>query len=119
KKRLGGDCLNYGCVPSKSLIHVARVVQEAKDAAKFGLVHAQYHVDMAKVSAYIQGVIGRVAEGEKVYTEGVTVKFGSISFKSATELTLNGESFNSRSTLIATGSSPAVPEVEGLAETGY
>src|ERR1700694_4515232 len=72
KERLGGDCLNYGCVPSKSMIHVARVVQQAKDAAKLGLMPADLGVDMAKVSGYIQGVISRVSEGEKIYTEGVT-----------------------------------------------
>ncbi len=119
KERLGGDCLNYGCVPSKSLIHVAQVVHQAKDAAKLGLLPIKLDVDMAKVSNYIQGVIDRVAEGEKVYTEGVAVKFGAVSFNSATELTLNGERFSSRNTLIATGSRPLVPGIEGLEETGY
>src|SRR5712692_7427628 len=119
KERLGGDCLNYGCVPSKSLIHVARVVQQAKDAAKLGLMPANLGVDMAKVTNYVQGVISRVAECEKVYTEGVTVKFGKISFKSPTELSLNDEEFTSRNTLIATGSRPVTPKVEGLQETGY
>lgn len=119
KERLGGDCLNYGCVPSKSLIHVAQVVHQAKDAAKLGLLPIKLDVDMAKVSNYIQGVIDRVAEGEKVYTQGVAVKFGTVSFNSATELTLNGERFSSRNTLIATGSRPLVPGIEGLEETGY
>lgn len=119
KDRLGGDCLNYGCVPSKSLIHVARVVQQARDAAKLGLLPANLGVDMAKVSDYIQGVIARVAEGEKVYTEGVTIKFGKVSFKSPTELNLHGEEITSRNTLIATGSRPITPKVEGLQETGY
>ncbi len=60
KERLGGDCLHYGCVPSKSLIHVAQVVHQAKSAAKLGLMPANLDGDMAKVSNYIQGVIGRV-----------------------------------------------------------
>ncbi len=119
KERLGGDCLNYGCVPSKSLIHVARIVHEAKEAAKFGLLPANLGVDMVKVSNYVQGVIGRVAEAEKVYTEGVTVKFGHVSFKSATELFLNNEIISSRNTVLATGSHPAIPEVKGLAEVGF
>ncbi len=119
KEKLGGDCLNFGCVPSKSLLHVAKVVQQAKDAARLGLVPADLGVDMAKVSAYIQGVIERVAEGERVYTEGVAVKFGRVRFTSPTGLDLNGESISSRNTIIATGSRPAVPEVEGLAGTGY
>ena len=119
KERLGGDCLNYGCVPSKSLIHVARIVQKARESASLGIMTANLSVNMAKVSEYVQGVIDRVAEGEKVYTEGVTVKFGQITFKSATELVLNGEIFTSRNTLIATGSRPVMPRVEGLEEVGY
>ena len=119
KERLGGDCLHYGCVPSKSLIHVARVVHQARNAAKLGFMPANLEVDMAKVSQYIQGVIGRVAESEKAYTEGATVKFGEVSFKSATTLSLNGETITSRNTLISTGSRPLIPTIEGLEETGY
>jgi dihydrolipoamide dehydrogenase len=119
KERLGGDCLNYGCVPSKSLIHVAKVVCQAKDAAKLGLTAADLAIDMAKITNSIQEVIGRVAEGENVYTEGIIVKFGEVSFNSATELTLNGEKFSSRSSLIATGSRPLVPQIESLEDTGY
>src|SRR5437016_385780 len=113
KEKLGGDCLNFGCVPSKSMIHVARIVQQTRESAKLGLMPANLGVDMAKVSAYIQGVIGRVAEAEHIYTGGVTVKFGEVSFKSATELSLNDESIHSRNTLIASGSHPVVPSVEG------
>lgn len=119
KQGLGGDCLNYGCVPSKSLIHVARVVQQAREAARMGLMSATLGVDMAKVSAYVQGVISRVAENERIYTEGVTVKFGRVAFASPTELRLDDETINCRSTIIATGSRPAIPRVEGLEETGY
>lgn len=119
KERLGGDCLNYGCVPSKSLIHVARMVHEAKETAIFGLIPGGMNVDIAKVSNYIQGVIGRVTESEKAYTEGVTVRFGHVTFKSATELLLNDEIITSRNTIIATGSHPSIPAVEGLTETGF
>lgn len=119
KERLGGDCLYTGCVPSKSFIHVAQVVHQAKNAAKLGLMPATFDVDLAQVNNHIQAVIKRVEESEKVYTEDVTIKFGEIAFKSATELTLNGESFTSRNTLISTGSRPLIPRIEGLEETGY
>lgn len=119
KEELGGDCLRYGCVPSKSLIHVAHVVKQAKEAMSLGLTPAHLGVDMAKVSQYVQGVIGRVEEAEKVYVQGVTVKFGKVSFKSPTELLLNDEEVTSRNTIIATGSRPAVPRIEGLEEAGY
>lgn len=119
KERLGGDCLNYGCVPSKSLIHVARVVQQARKSMQLGLTPANLGVDMARVSAYVQGVISRVREAEKIYAEGATVKFGAASFKSPTELVLNDEEITSRSIVIATGSRPAIPTMEGLQEAGY
>src|SRR5436305_3161283 len=86
KERLGGDCLNYGCVPSKSLIHVAKIVHQAQNAAKLGLMPNDVTIDLARINNYIQEVIGRVAESEKVYIEGVTVKFGKVSFSSPTEL---------------------------------
>ena len=119
KERLGGDCLNYGCVPSKSLLHVARVVRQAREAMQLGLTPANLGVDMARVSAYVQGVISRVQEAEKVYAEGATIKFGAVSFKSPTELVLNDEEITSRSIVIATGSRPAIPIIEGLQEVGY
>jgi pyruvate/2-oxoglutarate dehydrogenase complex dihydrolipoamide dehydrogenase (E3) component len=119
KERLGGDCLHYGCVPSKSLIHVARVAQQMREAAKLGLLQANPGIDMAKVSRHIQEVIRRVAENEQVYIKGVTVRFGKVSFASPHELLLNGEHITSRNILIATGSRPLVPRIEGLEEAGY
>ncbi len=67
KERLGGACLHYGCVPSKALIHVAHVAQQARDAARLGLLPTGLGVDMAKVSQHIQEVIRRVAANEQVY----------------------------------------------------
>lgn len=119
KQRLGGDCLNYGCVPSKSLIHVAKIVKQSQNAANISFTPSNLSIDMAKISDYIQAAIGRIAENEKVYTEEVTVKFGQVMFKSATELTLNAATFTSRNTLICTGSRPLIPDIEGLEETGY
>lgn len=119
KQELGGDCLHYGCVPSKSLIHVARTVRQSQEAMSLGLSPASLSVDMAKVSTYVQGVIGRVGESEKVYVEHVTVKFGDVTFTSPTELQIDGETITSRNTIIATGSRPAVPNIEGLQEAGY
>lgn len=119
KERLGGDCLHYGCVPSKALIHVAKVVAQTKEATALGLAPADLRVDLARVSARIQQVIERVAEGEQIYVEGVDVRFGQARFRSAHELDLNGEALSSKSFLIATGSRPRVPDLPGLGEAGY
>jgi pyruvate/2-oxoglutarate dehydrogenase complex dihydrolipoamide dehydrogenase (E3) component len=64
-------------------------------------------------------VIRRVAANEQVYVEGVTVRFGNSSFASPHELLLNGERFTSRNIVIATGSHPLIPSIEGLEEVGY
>ena len=119
KERLGGDCLHYGCVPSKSLIHVAKVVQQARTAAQIGLAPADLKPDMAKVTAYVQGVIERAGEAEKTYSEGVEVRFGHFQFTGDHAGTLGGEPITSQSFIVATGSRPVVPKIDGLAETGY
>jgi pyruvate/2-oxoglutarate dehydrogenase complex dihydrolipoamide dehydrogenase (E3) component len=119
KERLGGDCLYTGCVPSKSLIHVAQIVHQAQTANRLGLTTSHVDVDMAQVAAHIQGVIKRVHEAEHVYTDDVTVKFGTVSFRSPTTLLLDTQKISSRATIIATGSHPAQPHIEGLAEVDY
>ena len=118
-ERLGGECLYTGCVPSKSLLHVARVVDQVRTAGRLGLNASSIEIDMAQVAASIQGVIKQVYEAEKVYTEDVTVKFGTVSFQSATSLRVNVETITTRATIIATGSRPAHPAIEGMAEVGY
>jgi pyruvate/2-oxoglutarate dehydrogenase complex dihydrolipoamide dehydrogenase (E3) component len=119
KERLGGDCLHYGCVPSKSLIHVAKVAQQARHAASIGLTSAELEANMPKVTEYVQGVIERASLAEKTYTEGVDVRLGKFEFKSKNEFILNGVPLSSQSFVIATGSRPVVPKIEGLAETGF
>src|SRR5579859_1816345 len=120
KERLGGECLYTGCVPSKSLIHVARMVHQATTTAtRVGLTMSRVEIDMKQVADSIQGVIKRVEEAERIYTDDVTVKFGAVSFQSPTTLIVDAEKITSRATIIATGSHPAHPPIEGIAETGY
>ena len=119
KERLGGDCLYTGCVPSKSLLHVAQVVHQARTAARLGLTASIVDIDMAQVADSIQGVIKRVYEAEHVYTDNVTVKFAVVSFQSPTTLLLNTQEITSRAIIIATGSHPVRPQMEGFAEVGY
>ncbi len=119
KERLGGDCLHYGCVPSKSLIHVAKIVDNARKLGELGINPPELKVDMGKVSTRIAGIIERIGEAEKVYVAGVDVKFGKAVFKSPHELELDGEIITSQAFIIATGSRPTVPNIEGLLEIGF
>ena len=118
KERLGGDCLYTGCVPSKSLLHVAQMVHQARTASHLGLT-STLNIDMVQVVNSIQEVIKRVHEAEHVYTDSVKVKFGEVTFQSPTALLVNDEKITSRTTIIATGSHPASPQIEGLADVGY
>lgn len=121
KERLGGDCLYYGCVPSKSLIHAAKLVKTTRQAKAFGVDGSElsFQADMGKVASYIQGVITRVGEAEQVYIQNVEVKFGHGEFVSEHELTLDGQPLTAQSFIIATGSKPRIPAIEGLSEVGF
>jgi pyruvate/2-oxoglutarate dehydrogenase complex dihydrolipoamide dehydrogenase (E3) component len=121
KERLGGDCLHYGCVPSKSLIHAAKIAQTARESAVLTVSGEEVplQIDMAKVTKRIEGIIERVGEAEQVYVTDVDVKFGHAEFQSAHELTLDGQTLTAQSFIIATGSRPKVPQLEGLQEVGY
>lgn len=119
RQRLGGDCLHYGCVPSKSLISLANLVHQARHAAALGLVRAESTVDMAQINAVIQQVIARVANDEQRYVAGVDVRFGAFRFCSAHAGLIDGMPITSRCFIIATGSRPAIPPIAGLTEIGY
>ena len=119
KERLGGECLHSGCVPSKHLIHVARLLHQAKQAQQFLRTPLELDLDSVKIAASLQQVINQIQETERSYVEGVTVRFGTAIFQSPTTLLLDGELITSRAFLIATGSRPAIPALPGLAEVGY
>jgi pyruvate/2-oxoglutarate dehydrogenase complex dihydrolipoamide dehydrogenase (E3) component len=119
KERLGGECLHSGCVPSKSLIHVARLLTQARQAQRFVKGPISFEPQMPQVAAYIQEVIKQVQTSEQQAVEGVTLRFGDAAFQSSNTLSLNGERIRSRTFLIATGSQPALPAISGLEEAEY
>lgn len=119
KERLGGDCLHYGCVPSKTLIQIAKTAHLIRRGAERGVLAPTPQIAMPRVAATIAGVIDRIGQDEQVYVEHVDVRFGQAVFQDAHTLLLNGAPLTAKSFIIATGSRPAVPEVAGLAEAGY
>ena len=125
--RMGGDCLNYGCVPSKALIRSAKAMKQIRKAASFGLRGAQGEVDFAAVMQRIHGVIRDIEPHDSVerYTGlGVEVLQGHARIVTPweVEVTLpdgSRQSLTTRSIVIATGASPFVPPIPGLKETGF
>ena len=118
KHRMGGDCLNTGCVPSKALIRSARLLAEARDAGKYGLNSLTADFDFATVMARVQRVIAKVEPHDSVerYTGlGVDVIEGAARLVSPWEVEVDGRRISARSIVIATGARPLVPDIPGLA----
>lgn len=116
--RLGGDCLHYGCVPSKTLIKTATVYHLMKNARRFGLPETTVGpVDFRNVAGRIQGVISRIQEHdspERFCRLGASVRFGEARFSDEHSVTLEGEHISAKTWVISTGSSPSLPPLPGL-----
>ncbi|MBW2502192.1 MAG: FAD-dependent oxidoreductase [Deltaproteobacteria bacterium] len=123
EKALGGDCLHYGCVPSKTLIRTARAYHEMKHAAKFGLPQVDVQpVDFRDVARRIRSVIDIIQQHDSVErfcSLGARVEFGQPEFIDEHTIRLNSETFSARTWTVATGSSPAIPPFEGIDSVSY
>jgi pyruvate/2-oxoglutarate dehydrogenase complex dihydrolipoamide dehydrogenase (E3) component len=120
---LGGDCLHYGCVPSKTLIRSAQVYHLMKNGPAFGLpAFNPPAVDFAQVAARIAQVIARIQKHdsqERFCGLGVQVEFGAVSFADEHVVVLDGRRYSAKNWVIATGSAPAAPPISGLDKTPY
>ena len=123
EEALGGDCLHFGCVPSKTLIKTAHVYHLMKSGPKFGLPAIEPPaVDFREVSDRIRSVIGVIQKHDSVERFcklGAKVEFGNPEFTDEHAISLGGHSISARTWVLATGSSSAVPPVEGLDKTPY
>ena len=123
EKELGGDCLHFGCVPSKTLIRTAQAYHTIKNSQAFGLPSVEIPpVDFTKVKERIQSVIATIQKHdseERFCSLGAKVQFGEPSFVDEHAVRLNGEIVSAKTWVIATGSSPDSPPIEGLDKTPY
>ena len=120
---LGGDCLHYGCVPSKTLLKTAHVYHLMKNGPKFGLpAFTPPGVDFRQVAGRIKSVISTIQEHDSVARFcklGARVEFGNPFFSDQHAIALGGKTISARAWVIATGSSPDIPPIEGLDTTPY
>lgn len=122
RDRLGGDCLWFGCVPSKSLIQASRTAYEVKNANKFGVYIDNYNIDFAKAANHVQQVISTIQphdSPERFESLGVEVIFGEGQFLDKKTFRVNGRNLSARAFVIATGSRPLVPKIPGLETAGF
>lgn len=120
---LGGDCLHFGCVPSKTLIKSAHVYHAMKNAHAYGLPSVDVPpVEFKKVADRIRSVVATIQKHDSVERFcglGARVEFGEARFTDDHTVDLDGRPFSAKTWVIATGSSPVVPPITGLRETEY
>ena len=122
ENKLGGDCLHHGCVPSKTLIHAAKVASLMRRGAEYGLPAIEPEVDLGKVTDHVQSVIDHIQQHddpERFRGYGCEVIFGAARFLDPHTVQVNDQQIRSRRFVIATGSKPFVPPIDGLAKAGY
>jgi pyruvate/2-oxoglutarate dehydrogenase complex dihydrolipoamide dehydrogenase (E3) component len=125
RDKLGGTCLNYGCDPTKTLIHTAHLLYHAQHASNLGLSFPQARADWPKVQAHVRQVLETIRGGTSTQAEagiaaqGIDLFMGEANFSSAHEIRVKGETLRGKRFIIATGTIPSIPKIEGLSQTGY
>ena len=123
RHKMGGDCLNTGCVPSKALLAAAKRTEHMHNSTAFGVSASQVHVDFAQVHDHVHGVIAEIApidSAERFTGLGVRVIKGEAKFIDKRTVAVGDEfEIRARRFVIATGSAPAVPPIPGLDSGPY
>ncbi len=122
RSKMGGDCLNYGCIPSKSLLAAGKLAFSTQSFKKFGLKINPPMVDHKAVYDHVHKVIATLAPHDSVRrmeSLGINVIKGTAEFISRRELRVGNKIIRARRYVIATGSSPAIPPIPGLNKVHY
>ncbi len=122
KQKMGGDCLNTGCVPSKALLRTARLLADIRRARDLGLKSATAEFDFAAVMARVQQVIHRIEPHDSVERYralGVDCIQGEARITSPYTVEVNDRTLTTRSIIIAAGARPLVPPIPGLDQVGF
>ena len=117
KHKMGGDCLNTGCVPSKALIRTATLLSNIQRHKEFGLKNASAEIDFVQVMERVQRVIKTVEPHDSVerYSKlGVDCVQGEAKIISPHEVRVNGKIYTTKNIILATGAGPAIPKLPGL-----
>ena len=120
--KMGGDCLNYGCVPSKAIIAAGKHAQAIRDAEHFGVTADKPKVNFKKVHDHVNSVIDTIApmdSQERFEAMGVTVIRDMAKFADKNTVVAGGKEIKARRFVIATGSSPFVPPIPGINDVDH
>jgi pyruvate/2-oxoglutarate dehydrogenase complex dihydrolipoamide dehydrogenase (E3) component len=119
---MGGDCLNFGCVPSKSLLAAARIADLGRRGAELGVAYARPQIDFAAVAESVQRVITAIAPNDSIERFeglGVRVLHAEAHFTGPRTVRAGETEIRPRRVVVATGSHPAIPPIRGLDDVPY
>lgn len=122
KQQMGGDCLNFGCVPSKALIRSAKAAHQMRTANTLGIAAGEINIDFARAMARVHEVIARIAPHDSVarYTDlGVECVSGEAQILDPFRVKIGDRVITTRNIILATGGHPYVPPIEGLDKIKY
>lgn len=122
KDKMGGDCLNTGCVPSKAIIRSAKLAHQMRNGDQYGLSPRDPDFEFTKVMERVHSVIAKIEPHDSVerFTDmGVECLQGDAKIVSPWEVEVNGQTLTTKSIVIATGARPFVPPIPGLKETDF
>jgi dihydrolipoamide dehydrogenase len=120
KDKLGGTCLNRGCIPTKSLLHSAEVYKTVREAEKYGVNAKDASFDYLKISGRKDSVVGKLRKGIEYLEKkaGVDVITGTASFVDKNTLAVNNDTVTAENIIIATGTAPAKIPIPGIDSPG-
>ena len=122
KNKMGGDCLNTGCIPSKAFIRSAKFLADTKRAKAFGFQSATVQFEFSEIMQRVQHIIATVAPHDSIqrYTQlGVECITGNAKIISPWEVAVNDQILTTRSIIIATGAQPTIPDIIGIESIDY
>lgn len=122
RNKMGGDCLNFGCVPSKALISSARLVQQMRNAAKWGVRRNDPQFDFREVMGRVRERRAQIAphdSQERFESLGVDVFRGEARFVSPRELEVDGRKLRAKNFVIASGSRARIPQIQGIRDVPF
>jgi pyruvate/2-oxoglutarate dehydrogenase complex dihydrolipoamide dehydrogenase (E3) component len=122
RERIGGDCTWSGCVPSKSLLKVAKVAHDLRSASTFGIQSQPPVVDMVQVREYLRSTIQQIYQGttpEALQQKGMDIALGPVKFVDLHTLLVGAQRVTAKKILIATGAEPVLPWLPGLSDVSF
>lgn len=123
KDKLGGECTLYGCVPSKTLIRTSQLAGEIRNSKRYGLaIEPHPHINTDGVMPHVRSAVQKVYDShlpDAFQKLGIDILFGPPRFIDNHQVELNGKRFSAKRFIIATGSSPLIPPIEGLNTIPY